>query len=72
MGLVIKIVRIFSITCHRKSFLAVGDFYKKFYVYKEEVPIITLFPDQLKFLINNKEFEEGLTDALKRTKDILF
>lgn len=70
VGLVIKIVRIFFNYLSSEKFLAVGDFYKKFYVYKEEVPIITLFPDQLKFLINNKEFEEGLTDALKRTKDI--
>jgi len=50
--------------------LPVGNFHKQFYVRKEEIPIVVLTPEQLNFLIYNKEFENSLTDRLKRTKDI--
>ena len=38
--------------------------------YKEDVPIITLLPEQLQFLIGNIEFETRLTRPLQKTKDI--
>jgi integrase len=45
-------------------------FHKNFYVCKEEVPIVTLLPQQLQFLINNAQFEEQLNISLLKAKDI--
>ena len=47
-----------------------GLFYKDFYARKEEIPIIVLNQEQLKFLIQNKEFEDSLPESIKITKDI--
>ena len=47
-----------------------GEFYKSYYVWKEEIPIIVLEPEQLNFLIYNKEFNDSLTSTLQRAKDI--
>lgn len=47
-----------------------GDFYKKFHVWKEEIPIIALSSDQLSFLIFDEEFHNSLGNRLRRTKDI--
>lgn len=48
----------------------VGSYHKKFYSVAEDIEIITLIPEQLNFLIYNKEFEDDLSDTLKRTKDM--
>jgi integrase len=50
--------------------ITTGDFYKQFHVPKEDIPIITLEPEQLHFLIYDLEFENQLPDTLKKTKDI--
>ena len=34
-----------------------GNFYKDFYARREEIPVIVLNQEQLKSMINNKEFE---------------
>ncbi len=47
-----------------------GNFYKEFYVRKEEIPIIVVSQDQLKFLINDTEFENSLPLNIKLVKDI--
>ncbi len=47
-----------------------GDFHKLLYVRKESVDILVLSPEQLKFLIHNTGFENTLTKAEKRVKDI--
>lgn len=47
-----------------------GDFHKLFYVRKEEVDILVLSPEQLKFLIHDTAFEARLTKTEKRIKDI--
>ena len=70
VGNVIKVIRVFFNYLHRDRLMKVGDFYKSFYVCKEDVPIITLLPEQLQFLIYNKPFEEGLTQSLQNTKDL--
>jgi integrase len=46
-----------------------GDFYKQFYVHKELIPIFPLTPEELSFLIYNKEFEASLKSRMKRVKD---
>lgn len=47
-----------------------GDFQLFFYVRKEEIEIFVLSPEQLKFLIHDKEFEQILLPSYKRIKDI--
>ena len=70
VGTVIKVIRIFFNYLNKELGISTGDFYKSFHVCKEEVPIITLLPEQLQFLINDKPFDEKLTASLKKTKDI--
>ena len=48
-----------------------GEFYKDFYVCREEIPVTVLNQEQLKFLIHDKEFEQSLPLILKQVKDIL-
>ena len=70
VGAVIKIIRIFFSYLKKERLLAVGDFYKEFYVCREEIPIISLLPGQLQFLINDVTFENSLSPALQKSKDI--
>ena len=66
VGAVIKVIRIFFNYVNKDLGIATGDFYKSFYVCKEEVPIITLLPEQLQFLINDKAFHESLSPSLQK------
>jgi integrase len=70
VGTIIKVIRIFFNYLNKELGIHTGDFYKSFHVCKEEVPIITLLPEQLKFLINDKAFEDKLTASLLKTKNI--
>ncbi len=65
----IKAIRTFLIYLEKEKLLMVGEFYKLLYVKREEVDIVTLHPDRLRFLILNKEFDESLPLFLKRCKD---
>jgi integrase len=70
VGIVIKIIRIFFRYLQIEKMIPVGEFYKQFHIYREEIPIVTLLPEQLKFLINDRQFDEKLTTALIRTKNV--
>lgn len=70
VGTVIKVIRNFFSFLNRELDIVTGSFYKSFYVCKEEIPVITLLPEQLHFLISNKAFDERLSKSLKKTKDI--
>ena len=70
VGAVIKVIRIFFNYVNKDLGIATGDFYKSFFVCKEEVPIITLLPEQLQFLINDETFHQSLSPSLQKTKDI--
>lgn len=65
-----KIIRTFFNYLRNEKFMEIGNFHKQFYVRREELPIITLLPGQLKFLMHDQPFEKSLTRALQRTKDI--
>ncbi len=69
VGSAIKIIRVFFNWLNRSKGIFTGDFFKDFYVKKDEIPIIALSVEQLKFLIFNKEFEVSLSPPLLRTKD---
>ncbi len=70
VGTVIKIIRNFFSFLNMELDIITGSFYKKFYVCREEIPVITLMPQQLHFLITNKEFECSLNRPLRKAKDI--
>lgn len=70
VGTVIKTIRIFFNFLNKEMGIATGMFYKSFYVCREEVPIVTLLPEQLQFLINNSGFDEQLGKSLQKAKDI--
>jgi len=70
VGTVIKTIRIFFNWLNREIGIRTGDFYKSFYVCKEEVPIVTLMPEQLQFLINDTTFHNSLSRPLQKTKAI--
>ena len=70
VGTVIKTIRIFFNWLNRDKGINTGDFYKSFYVCREEVPIVTLMPQQLQFLINDTAFHDALPLPLQKTKAI--
>lgn len=66
----IKLLRAFFKWVVQEKGIFIGEFYKDFHVWKEDIPIIVLQPEQLNFLINNKDFEQSLSPSLRRSKDI--
>jgi integrase len=70
VGTVIKTIRIFFNWLNREKGIKTGDFYKSFYVCREEVPIVTLLPEQLQFLINDNAFHHTLPRPLQKSKAI--
>jgi integrase len=70
VGTIIKIIRVFFNFLNKELAISTGPFYKSFYVCKEEVPIITLLPEQLQYLINPAPLNEKLTKSLQKARDI--
>lgn len=70
VGSTIKIIRVFFNYLKIEKDMYTGEFHKQFYIRKEEVDILVLSPEQLKYLIHDPEFETKLTPCLKRIKDI--
>lgn len=70
VGTNIKVIRVFFNYLKNDKDFNTGDFQRLFYVRKEEVDIFVLSPDQLKFLIHDKDFERTLIPSLRRIKDI--
>ncbi len=62
VGLVIKGLRTFYNYLNTELNIIVGDYHKSFYVYTEEVAIVVLSPEQLNYLIYDKELN-GLLPA---------
>ncbi len=69
VGSNIKNIRTFFMYLRRDLQLNVGDYYKKFHVRKEEIPIVVMLPEQLSFLIYNEAFNQSLSYRLRETKD---
>lgn len=65
-----KNIRTFFNYLNKDLMLGVGEFHKSFYTRKEEIPIVTLLPEELNYLIYDKEFETGLSRQLERAKDV--
>jgi integrase len=69
-GFMFKTLKTFFGYLNKEKLIITGDFYKRFYVKKEEIPVLTLTPEQLHFLIADKTFESSLPFHLQRTKDL--
>lgn len=69
VGSNIKNIRTFFTYLRRDLQLNVGDYHRRFYVKKEEVPIVVVLPEQLSFLIYDEEFDQSLPHRLRETKD---
>jgi len=70
VGANIKTIRTFFNYLKNDKDFNTGDFQRLFYIRNEQVEILVLSPEQLKFLIHDREFETSLTPTLKRIKDI--
>ncbi|MEO4007344.1 tyrosine-type recombinase/integrase [Flavobacterium sp. CAU 1735] len=70
VGSNIKVIRVFFNYLKNDKDFFTGDFQRLFYVRKEEIEILVLSPEQLKFLIHDKEFENSLSVSNRRIKDI--
>jgi len=70
VGTNVKTLRVFFNYLKNEKDFNTGDFHRLFYVRKEEIDIFVLSPEQLKFLIHDKEFEDSLLPSIRRVKDI--
>jgi len=71
VGFQFKTLRTFFNYLYNEKHLNIGQFYKNFYVRKEEIPVIVLNQDQLNLLLVDENFYKGLPEHLKVTRDIL-
>lgn len=70
VGANIKQLRTFFNYLKRDKDINTGDYQLLFYVRKQEVDILVLSPEQLKFLIHDTAFHNSLSPAMKRIKDV--
>ena len=70
VGTNIKVIRTFFNYLKNDRDFHTGDFQRLFYVRSENIEIFVLSPEQLKFLIHDKDFENSLSKSLQRIKDI--
>lgn len=70
VGLIIKNIKAFFNYLNKELVMAVGNFHKQFYVRKEEIGILTLMPEELNYLVFNKEFEQSLSSRMTEVKDV--
>ncbi len=70
VGHQVKMIRSFFNYVHNERGYAIGNFHQQFHVMHEEVQIVALSPDRLKFLIYDQEFDQQLEPGEKVVKDI--
>ncbi|MBL7740726.1 MAG: tyrosine-type recombinase/integrase [Chitinophagaceae bacterium] len=69
VGQNVKNLRTFFNYLNKDLAMGVGDFHKLFYVRKEEIAIFPLMPEELNFLVYNKDFENALSPRMQQVKD---
>lgn len=67
---VAKVLRTFFNYLLHEKHLPIVTFHQQFKVARHTVTPLVLQPQQLQFLISNKDFEQSLSPRLQRTKDI--
>jgi hypothetical protein len=71
VGSCFKTLRYFFNYLKEDRMIQVDDSYKKFHVRKEEIPVITLMPHQVKFLISDNDFTATLSKSMLRTRAVV-
>lgn len=69
-GQVFKNIKVFFNYLNKDLLLGVGEFHKGFYVRREEIAIFPLLPEELNYLIYNRDFEASLSDWMQEVKDM--
>jgi integrase len=69
VGGTFKYIRTFFNYLNKDLALGVGDFYKFFYVRKEDITIFPLLPEELNYLIQDRQFETSLRPRMREVKD---
>jgi len=69
VGQCFKNIKVFFGYLNKEKAIITGDFYKSFYVRKEEVAIYPLLPEELNFLIYDQRFEQSLSKRMREVKD---
>lgn len=70
VGQVCKNLKAFFNFLQEEKAIATNNYFKRFYVLKEEIPVITLLPEQLQFLISDQTFHNSLPIPLQKSKMI--
>ena len=70
VGVTIKQLKTVLGWINREKGLAIGEFYKDFYKWKEDIQIIALQPEQLNHLIYDVSFHHSLSKSLRKSKDL--
>src|SRR5947209_13349722 len=70
VGHVIKVLKAFFHYLAAEKYLNILPFYKRFYVRREEIRIITLLPEQYCFLVLDRPFQDRLANRLRQIKDL--
>ena len=65
-----KIIKTFLGYVHKELVPGMGEYHKLFYVRTEKIAIHPLLPEELNYLIYDKEFEKALTPRLQMVKDV--
>jgi hypothetical protein len=60
VGHTIKNIKTFFNYINKSLLVGTGEFHKSFYIISEQIPILTLMPEELNFFIYNNDFEEQL------------
>lgn len=68
-GSITKLLRSFMNYLEEQKEININSVQRRFYVRSEAIRIIVLSPERLRFLINDKTFEESLNKRFLRTKD---
>lgn len=67
----VKLINTFLNYLRDDKGLNIGDFHNSiFKVKREDIPVIVITPDQLKYLIHNEDFIKSIPESLHKTKDI--
>ena len=65
-----KVIKTFFNYLEKEKGLVIGNYHRSFRIPLQQSAPVVLTPEQLNFLITNREFETGLNPSLKRAKDI--
>ncbi|MCK6650353.1 MAG: hypothetical protein L6Q66_11920 [Bacteroidia bacterium] len=69
-GAQMKLLKAFFNYLNKEQIVSTGSYTYWFYCTSQEIPVVTLSPEQLNFLIYNKEFEQSLPKNLQVIKDM--